>query len=433
MAINWGALGSHMVDPTTGVAAGTQMAGGILAGIESTERSAQSAATTALTKAQTENVKAQAQEQQAKAYAAPHVAELGIKQQEQDIAKTQLANKATIASMGAAQLQQKVNQMGMVNQSLGALQNVHPEDLPAAYDATIQKYKQMGIPTDGMPEKFGNNPYEAKNAIKTGFAQSKWGLQKFQSQLDATKGVAVASAKGVADIEKAQLEAKLKGGEALAGAEAAQYVKYTGITSDQATAAAKQNENLDLIQSQLKNLAFPTGPVSGWIDTKLPSGQTFKMGLIQLQGEYIKDFHLGRMTQLEFNFLRHGVVNESMPATQLVKMVDYFKAKNEQAIQKTNFIENLSNKGIAKKGTVEALWNRYLSQNSLISKEGNVNKSVVTGWKKYTTPEMINKAKQGFENKPRDESSWMKVAQQKNPGLSTEQLSKIYKSHVANK
>lgn len=75
------------------------------------------------------------------------------------------------------------------------------------------------------------------------------------------------------------------------------------------------------------------GP-AGYVNWTTPAGQRLRANMTRAQGEFIKSFHLGRMTQLEFNFLKNAIGKQTMYPSALRALFKNVMAKDIEAQQK---------------------------------------------------------------------------------------------------
>jgi len=108
---------------------------------------------------------------------------------------------------------------------------------------------------------------------------------------------------------------------------------------------------------QATNLA---NPVTGHILWTTPAGQKLQADLTRAQGEFIKSFHLGRMTQLEFNFLKNAIGKATTYPSALRKLFTGVMGKDHQALLKAKFYHKYITGGGRKSTEVDESWLKSL-------------------------------------------------------------------------
>lgn len=81
------------------------------------------------------------------------------------------------------------------------------------------------------------------------------------------------------------------------------------------------------------------------MDWASPAGQRFQALLARAQGEFLKTFHLGRMTQLEFNILGKAVGGKRMYTWELKNLFERQMRQLNQDINKAKFYHDYVGKG----------------------------------------------------------------------------------------
>jgi len=113
--------------------------------------------------------------------------------------------------------------------------------------------------------------------------------------------------------------------------------------------AADVKENDIPLYTQLKaavaHVPTGTGPLQGQILWATPEGQYLKSLLVRAQGNYIKNFHLGRMTQREFDLLRSAVGGGTTYSSALQKIFDRQLSQDKQALIKQHYYNQYINQG----------------------------------------------------------------------------------------
>lgn len=109
-------------------------------------------------------------------------------------------------------------------------------------------------------------------------------------------------------------------------------VQWKNISSDATQATEKE---LPLYKTLLDNIHNTNlvGP-AGFINWTTPAGQELRANMVRAQGEFIKSFHLGRMTQLEFNFLKNAIGKQTMYPSALRSLFKGVITKDIEAQQK---------------------------------------------------------------------------------------------------
>lgn len=103
-----------------------------------------------------------------------------------------------------------------------------------------------------------------------------------------------------------------------------------------------------------------TNPATGGFLWTTPQGQVLQADLTRAQGEFIKSFHLGRMTQLEFNFLKNAIGTSKMYPSALRKLFTKVMTKDYVAKAKSEFYHNYISKGGRKIDEVDESWIKAL-------------------------------------------------------------------------
>jgi len=111
--------------------------------------------------------------------------------------------------------------------------------------------------------------------------------------------------------------------------------KYNDVSTDAQQATEKE---LPLYKTLLDDLHDTklVNPLSGAISWTTPSGQKFRADLVRAQGEFIKTFHLGRMTQREFNMIKNAIGTSTMWPSSLRKLFGGVISKDYLAQDKFN-------------------------------------------------------------------------------------------------
>lgn len=118
-------------------------------------------------------------------------------------------------------------------------------------------------------------------------------------------------------------------------------------TVNQSAADVKENDIplYNQLKAALIHVPTGTGPLRGRILWTTPQGQYFKSLLTRAQGNYIKNFHLGRMTQREFDLLRSAVGGGTLYSSALQKIFDRQLEQDNQALFKQHFYNEYLNQG----------------------------------------------------------------------------------------
>lgn len=193
-----------------------------------------------------------------------------------------------------------------------------PSKLPAVYNKQIETVSQ---------DAFKNNP----RSIQQLKNQNTLHLQ----QLKNTGALEVAQARiaGRAPKEGAfqQAQAKQLSGD----------VATINTAADEAQTKAKPlwQEVGGLIDKVV------TGPGIGKIDWRSSDAQRLLQLITQAQGEYVKTFHLGRMTQYEFKLLQRAVGTPTMYRSVLKKIVNDHLRQAQEAISHQKYANDYIKKG----------------------------------------------------------------------------------------
>ncbi len=131
--------------------------------------------------------------------------------------------------------------------------------------------------------------------------------------------------------------------------------EWNNINAD---AAQAREHEIPLYKTLLNdiNQTNLVGPITGHINWASPAGQKLRADLTRAQGEFIKTFHLGRMTQIEFNFLKNAVGTANMYPSALRKIFADVLGKDNQSIAKANFYHNYITKGGRRSDEVDSQW-----------------------------------------------------------------------------
>jgi len=113
-------------------------------------------------------------------------------------------------------------------------------------------------------------------------------------------------------------------------------------------AADTKEEDIPLfnqLKAAVENVPLGTGPIRGQILWATPQGQYLKSLLTRAQGKYIKNFHLGRMTQREFDLLRSAVGGGTTYSSGLKAIFNRQLAQSNQDLAKQQFYNQYINQG----------------------------------------------------------------------------------------
>jgi hypothetical protein len=269
-------------------------------------------------------------------------------------AMAQLAQQQEQRQQAQAAQEQQVRELQIYGAKSKILQNrmadlyQTPKDQKEAeYQSFRNDAQKLGIDTSQFPKSY-NDEIAAKSA--TAYARSPQSAEerKFHNDIalqhlkgQAQLAAAQARAQTQADVaeKKAQLAAQDPSRNPFLKQQQTDFAKYTNQLSDDAQTEGDHVLPLyQKLKAQIKKV--PTNPVSGKILWATPEGQRLNQLLVLAQGDAIKQFHLGRMTQYEFNIIRQGVGKGTMYNSTLNKVFDDRLDKANETIRKNKFAKD---------------------------------------------------------------------------------------------
>lgn len=197
------------------------------------------------------------------------------------------------------------------------------------------------------------------------------------AKTQATTGLAQAQAKGVqakTALAPLAVEANLlkaRGVDPIAHGEALQLVKDSAVTNGNATQA--KDTMLPLYKNILTSLAKTpstvglkgSGIVSGLVLWSSAEGQELQAYLKQNQGFFIRQFHLGRMTQYEFKLLKGAVGGANTKTKALKDIIQKQIDSSNRQIKKQSFYHNYMSKGGKSATEAANQWIKTLGDNEV--------------------------------------------------------------------
>lgn len=297
-----------------------------------------------------------------------------------------------------AQKQQILNQVGQV-QLQQARENYFTNRLANLYQMPSNQqedeYQQIrkdaisvGANPDNLPTNFDDSvKSKAQQAYIAQTKNSKYFLQQMKSA--TTLQAAQIKAAGMQAGKETEFQKKDQ--DLLA--------KDMGTISQNANSALNHvipitNRALDAL-----NKTSLTGPL-GAINWSTPAGQELQRQLSNLQLDKVKDFHLGRMTQYEFNLIMKAVAGKKMYKSELQKALNDLASDSNTQIKQHQFYTN------------------YIKQGGRSGSEAS------QGWIQQQLPSTYSGTAQSLISKKSSmtKDQWIPAALKLNPGMSIDQV-----------
>lgn len=273
------------------------------------------------------------------------------------------AQKAKIALANQQQdetLSQKTKQSALDVSHLqvhNAMRTIHDtrladiHEMPAAQqEGAWQNFRHemtsLGGDTSQIPAHFNDEAAaESKNAYNQsplGTADRKFARDTATQQLKDTdqfhREMAVQALKNQGVRQAAQAKAAMKAPSEIA------------FQKEQGKQLVKDNATINTASNEAQTKAIPlwteinkqlnkviTGPGIGHVNWRSADAQRLNQLIMQAQGLKIKSFHLGRMTQYEFNIIRKMVGTPTMYKKVLKKVVQKHLRDAQEAIEQQKF------------------------------------------------------------------------------------------------
>lgn len=279
--------------------------------------------------------------------------EFESQQQSRGLQQQQLAHQLV-----ASRLSNEEHVHNYLQSRLADLATMPKNQRAAAYTQVRDEAIRAGAPEEDLPQDY--NP-QVESAIQLASQHSPEAAdeRKFQQQVHLTElqnrgKLQVAQVKPAAELQTALAVQNLKnqGQMEIAKirniadsptekAQAERLNKNMAAINETATEASEHTIPLyNRLQEALKQVPNGTGPLAGKLVWTTPEGQYFRSLLNQAQGDFVKQFHFGRMTQLEFNLLRQAVGGENINESALRKLFNNKLGEANKAIDKFHFFHS---------------------------------------------------------------------------------------------
>jgi hypothetical protein len=308
--------------------------------------------------------------------------------QKREAAQALLPYKAAQAAYYA----QKAGQIGEERRFI-------PQEQQDKHSKIMQGIKEGNAKTDQIKAQTGEIPTQHNlNLARTDAAKTRAAFTP-EKQLQSQLAVQQLRNQGQMDMAKMRIKAQ-KTNDPFAISQAQQLTKdMTQVNDDAAHAADVQIPVYSHLLTLLHQVPINPGPLGGHLMWTSRKGQEFLAYLTRAQGGYIKGFHLGRMTQLEFNFLKGALGKKTTYPETLHNLFMEQLAEEQKHIAKQEYYFNYIKGG------------------------GRQAEEAAADWTKKTEGQ-----REIFEKRKYDD--WLGRAKKINPAVSEKDLKDYYDKHV---
>ncbi len=201
--------------------------------------------------------------------------------------------------------------------------------------------------------------YPTLNALREAQAQLAQAQTSAYPTLNALRKAQASAIPSQVALRKAQAQ------QALSNANPLEKDRLNQLAGDMKNVTSQANEAMTNTLPMYNNLIDDlnntelTGP-AGNIAWSTPAGQKFSADLTKAQGEFIKQFHLGRMSQVEFNLLKGAVGKPTMYKSVLQQLFQNQINKANQSINKLQFYHNYIGQGGRDPQEVQLNWGKQI-------------------------------------------------------------------------
>jgi hypothetical protein len=302
------------------------------------------------------------------------------------------------------QNEMKTKQAATVFELASSVRGAEPAKKEAAYNFALNQAKAMGADISSMPQKWGP---EAEAFVDNAYAASGRQLKELMAQQEMAKipletVINPATGKAVY-VRRDRAEGLQPADPRLGGAGGANPLQSKQLATLQTQAASdaqKANElknQLDAFQAVTNNMPVDTGakfkiPGSTLFSTDAQNANQITKNLV-LEGSSVLKGAISDRDMVTIEASMPSITNTPQANKAII---DRMKAGAERKQQKPLFIQAMTKNGIYDSGLIDAAWTQYMNENSLFdSKTGKPIAQNISNWKKYTSPDYINKLTQG--------------------------------------
>lgn len=291
-------------------------------------------------------------------------------------------------------LQQKLLQHQIAASNLSTSQIMHNylgtrladvADLPQnqqaqAYQGVRNEMISAGMPSANLPATFNQ---EAQNLVGTAYAKSPQvaAERKFQQQvnLGILKVRGQISAAAARAGQPVSPEAKAFGAE-----EGKKDSDYLDSVNTEATNAQSIYQDTLRMQGIAGQIPKEFGAIKGHMMVMTPEGQE----LLQSVADFVlKKFetmpHIGRGGNMMIRLIKDSKAKNTIAYPTFVKIVNSFRAESQRAMNKADFTNYLSQRGITNRLTTNNIWNHYTLAYPRYGNDGSVQSQNIGKWNEF--------------------------------------------------